>query len=304
MDWPITETQAVDHRARMVNRLGRVTRATLNMEAILASREASFVPRSIGALTLSTKSRNRRSGIDRLRTSGATKIVFPRRRDAVEAIMLNTSGGLTGGDRFEAVAIAGAESHLILTTQAAERAYRSTSGFARVGTRLSVTAGAKLHWLPQELIVFDGAALERRLDVDVTEGAEVVLVEPVVFGRHAMGETQICGTFRDQITLCCDGTPIYWDRINLSGDISARLDRSAIANGMTALASALYFGPRAEALLPMIRQVLPETGGASLVAPNLLTIRLMAEDSYLLRQSLVPVLERLTDAALPKSWSL
>lgn len=270
----------------------------------LASREATTAPRSIGTIKLSTKFFGGRTGIDRFRTSGASKVAFPRSKDGVEAILLNTSGGLTGGDWFDASAIAGSDSRLVLTTQAAERAYRSTSGAARISTHLSVAKGAVLHWLPQELIMFDGGCLNRRLDVDVTDGAEAVLVEPVVFGRRAMGETRISGSFRDRITMRHDGRPIYWDRINMTGPISTRLDRPAIAGGMTALASALYFGPRAEALLPIIRQILPKTGGASLVTPNLLAIRLLADDSYLLRQWLVPVLERLTDTTLPKSWSL
>lgn len=270
----------------------------------MASRDVGAVPRSIGSMVLSTKYRKGRTGLDRFRTSGATKVAFPRGNGAVEAIMLNTSGGLTGGDRFDVSAHAGPGSHLVLTTQAAERAYRSQSGAARVGTRLSAAKGATLHWLPQELIVFDGASLERRLDVEASDGAEVVLVEPVVFGRRAMGECAVSGVFRDQITLCRDGSPIYWDRIDLSGSISAHLDRPAIARGMTALASAVYFGPRAEALLPLIRQVLPSTGGASLVAPDLLTIRILAAESFLLRKTLVPVLECLTNTVLPKSWSL
>lgn len=255
-------------------------------------------------MALSTKMHAGCSRIDRFRTSGATKVAFPRQADAVEGIMLNTSGGLTGGDRFDAIATAGPDSQLVLTTQAAERAYRSQSGTARVSTRLSVAKAATLHWLPQELIVFDGASLDRRLDVDVTNGSEAVLVEAVVFGRRAMGETKVTGTFRDRVTLRCDGNPIYWDQINLSGPISAHLDRPAVAGGMTALASAVYFGPRAEGLLPSIRKALPSTGGASLVAPDLLTVRVLAPDSFLLRQTMVPVLEILTKTPLPKSWSL
>ncbi len=271
---------------------------------LLASRDGFAPPRSIGTLNLSTKARAGQSGLDRFRTSGSMKVLFPQRQSAVEAIMINTSGGLTGGDRFDVVADAGPDSDMILTTQAAERAYRSASGTARISTRLTASDGAMLHWLPQELIVFDGAALDRRLDVDVAVGAEAILVEPIVFGRRAMGETHLNGTIRDRITLTCEGKPIYWDRINMSGCLSTLLDRPGIANGMTALASAIYFGPKAEALLPLVRQCLPKTGGASLVAPNLLTIRLLAEDSFLLRKTLVPVLERLTDKTLPRSWSL
>lgn len=269
-----------------------------------ASRDPAATPRSIGSLALSTKCRQGRTSIDRFRTSGATKAAFPRRTGAVEAIMLNTSGGLTGGDRFDNSVHAGPGSHLAVTTQAAERAYQSQSGPARVSTRLTASKGAVLHWLPQELIFFDGASIDRRLDVDLVDGAEMILVEPVIFGRRAMGETTVSGVFRDRITLRRDGRQIYWDRIHLSGPISTHLDQPAIARGMTALASALYFGPRAEALLPMIQRVLPRTGGTSLVAPDLLTIRLLAADSFLLRQTLTPVMERLTNSILPKSWSL
>lgn len=274
------------------------------IQAVLATRQETPAPRSIGAMLLSTKNRDGQSCIDGFRTSGATKVAFPRRKDAVEAIVVNTSGGLTGGDRFEAAASAGPSSRLILTTQAAERAYRSTSDTARVSTRLRVARGATLHWLPQELIVFDGCSIDRRLDVDLDEGAEAVLVEPVVFGRRAMGETNLSGSFRDRITLCRAGTPIYRDHIDLTGSISARLERPAIAGGMTAIASAFYIGPKAETLLQAVRQHLPNTGGASLVAPDLLTIRLLAKDSFLLRQALVPVLECLSNTPLPKSWSL
>ncbi|WP_298914188.1 urease accessory protein UreD [uncultured Roseobacter sp.] len=268
------------------------------------SRETGATPRSVGSLRLSTKRVQERSGLARFRTSGSIKVAFPRRDDAVEAIILNTSGGLTGGDRVDLMAEAGAGSHLILTTQAAERAYRSRSGHARVGTRLAAAAGSTLHWLPQETIVFDGASIERRLHVDLATNAELVLVEPIVFGRRAMGETLTSGTFRDSITINRDNEPIYLDRIDLTGDIGTQLARPAVCAGMTSLASALYCGPRAQGLLPAVRQALPATGGASLLAPDLLSIRCLASDSFLLRRSLVPVLEMLTDNPLPKSWSL
>jgi urease accessory protein len=274
------------------------------VQALLAKQKANDVPRSIGSLSLSTKAVGGRCGIDRFKCAGATKVAFPRRTNAVEGIMLNTSGGLTGGDRFDTQAEAGPNSHLVLTTQAAERVYRSTSGPARVRTRLTVKEGARLHWLPQELIYFDGAAMDRQLLIEVARGSEAVMIEPVIFGRRAMGETRISGAFRDHITLCHNSTPIYWDRVQMTGDISAQLDRPAIARGLTALASGFYFGPRAEALLPVIQRALTGTDGASLIAPDLLVIRLLAADSFLLRQILVPVLECLTQSTLPKSWSL
>ncbi len=269
-----------------------------------ASQDASDVPRAVGTIALSSKSRAGRSHIDRFRTSGASKVTFPRRTDALEGIFLNTSGGLTGGDKFSASFTAGAHSNLVLSTQAAERGYRSHSGPAQVRTQLTVETDASLHWLPQELIAFDGINLDRQLDIEMAEGAELVAVEAVVFGRRAMGETRIKGQLNDRITLRQNGTVVYWDKIALKGAISQQLERPAIAAGMTALASVLYVGPRAQALLPKIRDTLPATGGASLVTPDVLTIRVLAQDSFLMRQTLVPLLHRLTDTTLPRSWSL
>ncbi|HBC09391.1 MAG TPA: urease accessory protein, partial [Rhodospirillaceae bacterium] len=76
---------------------------------------------------------------------------------SVEAVLLNTAGGLTGGDVYGTEALAGPDAFLTLTSQACERVYRATGDQpARVETRLSADAGARLHWLPQETILFDG----------------------------------------------------------------------------------------------------------------------------------------------------
>lgn len=274
------------------------------MNRAVLTGETNAAPRSIGTLHLSTKQTPRGSGLDNFRTSGATKVAFPRRHDAVEAIMLNTSGGLTGGDRFDTKATAGAGSKLVLTTQAAERGYESLTGTARVSTHLKADANAVLHWVPQELILFNKAAIDRRLTIDVHETAELLVVEPLIFGRGAMGETLTAGNFRDRITIRQNNAPLYWDSIHLAGDIHAQLARPAVTNGMAALASVTFISPRAEALLPKVRHALPDTGGASLLAPDLLCLRLVAADSYLLRRTLIPVLEILSNADLPKSWSL
>lgn len=273
-------------------------------QALLASPGTEAAPRSIGGLRLSSKRAGDRHAIDRLRVSGALKAAFPRRGDAVEAILVNTSGGLTGGDRFEIEAHAGPESRMILTTQAAERAYRSASGAARIRTRLRVGQGAALHWLPQELILFESAHLERRLEADLTPDAELVLVEAMVFGRRAMGEVLRSARLRDRIDIRRDGAPLWWDAIALSGDIATRLDRPAVARGMSVVATVIVVGTRAEAVLPVIRRHLPETGGASLIGHDLVCARIVATDSHLMRRALVPVLEAATGGPLPKSWSL
>lgn len=262
------------------------------------------LPRARGALVLSTKVRGPESAIDRLRSSGCLRALFPRGSGAVEAIVINTSGGLTGGDALEVTAIAGAGSQLTLTTQAAERVYRASSDVARVESRLTVEPGARLHWLPQELIVFEGGRLNRRLRADLAGDAQLLLVEPVVLGRTAMGERLRDIRFRDRIEIWRDGAPLYLDALDLAGDAEARMSRAATGGGAAAMVSLVYVAPDAEAHLAPLRALMPATGGVSLLRPDMLVLRLLAADSMILRRSLLPVLDRLSRDTLPISWRL
>lgn len=273
-----------------------------------ASTRPTALPRAEGALALTTKSARRAGGMstlpDTLRTSGCLRALFPRHPSRCEAIVINTSGGLTGGDRLSLSAHAGAGTHLTLTSQAAERAYRASSGEARVTTRLSAAPGACLQWLPQELILFNGAALSRRLSVELEPGARALIVEPVVFGRPAMGETVTQAHLFDRIHINRCGAPLFRDASRLSGNIAAQLAHPAVGNGAGAMAALIYVNSDAEAHLDPIRAALPKTAGASLLAPDTLVARFLAEDAFALRQTFLPVLDRLSGSTLPTSWRL
>lgn len=262
-------------------------------------------PRARGELRLSSKTVSGRSVLDGLRQSGATKALFPTGRPHLEAIVINSAGGITGGDRFRIDAAAGRGSRLTLTTQAAERAYRAQPGeTGRLFTRLAVAEGARLDWLPQELIVFQGASLERRLEVDLAPDARFLMVEPMIFGRRAMGERLTDARLSDRIDVRRDGTPLYRDGLALSGDLTETLARASTGGGCGAMASLLYVAPDAEAHLDAVRAALPASGGASLLAPDALVLRLLAHDGFALRRALLPVLDRLTENTLPTSWRL
>ncbi len=289
-----------------MKRRNRDSGATGKMLQLRKEPEAGAVaqPRAQGRLDLSTKARGTVSAIDRLRSTGSMKALFPRRPGRVEAIAINTAGGLTGGDHLEINARAGAGSRLTVTTQAAERAYRAASGFARMETELSVEPGAVMHWLPQELILFEGASLRRRLTCTLAADARLLLVEPIVLGRAAMGETLRAVAFDDRISVNREGLPLYHDALHLDGDALALIARRATGAGAGAMASVLYVAPDAESHLPALRGLLPATGGASLLRSDVLALRLLAADSHELRRSLVPVLDRLSADTLPTSWRL
>lgn len=263
-------------------------------------------PRAVGSLRIVSKVHGLQSVLGDLYQSGCLKALFPRTAaGGMTGVFLNTSGGMTGGDRLSIDAIAGDASRLTLTSQAAERVYLAQPGPpAHLTTRLSVRSGARIDWLPQETILFNGAALHRRLEVELAPDATLLAVEPLVFGRVSMGETLTSGRFADNITIHRDGEMIFADAVRLSGDIAAQLAGPATAAGHCAMASVIYAAPDAEALLGPVRALLPATGGASLIRPGVLYARILAPDSFILRQSLVPVIARLHGAALPKTWML
>ncbi|SEW26869.1 urease accessory protein [Cognatiyoonia koreensis] len=263
-------------------------------------------PRARGDVSVSAKTRNGRTVLDGLRQSGSLKLLFPRvYGPALQGVLINTAGGVTGGDRFNVKVDVPFGAHLTLTTQAAERAYRAQSGeTGQVQGRIRVADGGRLDWLPQETIVFDGAAMRRRLDISLSGTARLLMCEPLIFGRAAMGETVRSGRFHDRISIIRDGIPVFCDAIALTGDITAHLAKATIAGGAGAMATLVYVAPDAESHLPTLRDGLGATAGASLLAPDVLVMRVLAPDGFLLRKTLCPILTALSGTTLPRPWMI
>lgn len=263
-------------------------------------------PRALGRVALAVQQKRTGTALQRLRQSGSFRCLFPRPRDAaLEAVLINTAGGITGGDDMRVQAAVGPGADLTLTTQTAERAYRAQPGeLGRLQTRLTVAAGGHLRWLPQETILFQGCALSRQLELDLAKDASALLVEPLIFGRQAMGEAVTQGQFLDRVLLRRDGQELYRDAMRFEGNIQAHLDRPHVAAGARALASMIYIAPDAHGQLPALRAMLPLQAGASLIGEDLLVLRLLAADGHDLRRHLLPILNHLTQDSLPRCWMI
>lgn len=246
----------------------------------------------------------------RLYQQGCAKARLPRREDrTAEIVLINTSGGLTGGDRVETAITAGDGATVVATTQAAERVYRARGGdaTARLSTRLTAGAGARLEWLPQETILFEGGRIERRLEADMAADASLTLLETLVLGRAAMGETVRAGHFSDQWRVRRDGRLIHAEALRLDGDLGAATGGAATFGGARALATLVHVGPDAEARLAPARRILAARPGveaaASLRGADVLILRLLAADHAPLKAALVAVVTALR-AAPPRVWSI
>jgi urease accessory protein len=251
-----------------------------------------------------TSLRNGRTEIAGLYQEGCAKIRLPHTHsDGLQAVLMNTAGGLTGGDHIVWTAEAVAGTKLTMTTPACERVYRSLGTDAVVENHLVAREGAHLDWLPQETILFEGARLDRRLDVELAEGASLTAVEAVLLGREAMGEAAGNARLRDNWRIRRNGRLVHAEATTLSADPRER-DGSSLLAGALAFATVLHISANAERRLDAVRALLPETGGASVVGDKL-TIRLIAANGLALRRALSPIIALLSSAgSLPRLWSL
>jgi urease accessory protein len=265
-----------------------------------------------GRGALSVKRSNGKTRIDTLFQGGAAKIRFPRQMgSALEAVLVNTAGGLTGGDAISWQASAGEGCTLTLTTQASEKIYKASSGAARADIRLIAEGSASIAWLPQDTILFDRCAMERMIEADLDPTANLLIFEPVVFGRRAMGEQVRNCRFQDFWRIRVAGRLVHGEAFRIDGDATAALGERASGNGAGALATILLVGPQASGWIGEVRECLRGLDGIVAGAgffeigeTGKLLARIIAEDGYCLRNALAPLVRLLNgNAGLPKIWS-
>ena len=263
--------------------------------------------RATGHIALSVAASAGRTRRSRVHEDGSLRVRFPNASpETLEAVIVNTGGGMTGGDRFTVEMTVGAGASLIAGTAAAEKIYRSTGHDAEMGVRLELADGAKLAWLPQETILFDRARLSRRIDIDLADSASLIMAEAIVFGRAAMGEAMNEGFFTDRWRVRRAGKLVYADTTRLDGGIAAQLSARAVANGGIAIATVLLATGGDKMLAQGLEQARTLgddfVGEVGISAWNGIAVaRLCAKDGAALRHDLIAVLAAL-GAQLPRLW--
>ncbi|MCC6735942.1 MAG: urease accessory protein UreD [Bauldia sp.] len=269
--------------------------------------ESHAVPlqRARGAARVSFVTTPRGTMLGQLFQDGAAKIRLPKTfGPGAEAILINSAGGLTGGDRLSFAVDVGAGAAASITTQACEKIYRSLGGAAVMDVRLDVGPGGRLDWLPQETILFDRAELGRRVDVHLAPGATFLAVEAVIFGRRAMGETVAEGGLHDRWRIRQADRLVHADDIRMSGAVAALGQRSAVLAGAGAMANLVYIAEDTSRHTDAVRLALGERGGASAWNGKLVA-RVVADDGLELRRRLIPAIMALRGGRpLPKAWQL
>jgi len=216
------------------------------------------------------------------------RVLFPRAEldDPFTAVLITTSGGLAGGDRISLAIGAEAGATACVTTQAAEKVYRSSGEDTRVNLRLTVGEGAYLEWVPQETILFDGARFDRRIGIDVTAGGRLLAAETLVLGRIARGERFGRGLLHDSWRVRTGGRLAWADTLRLEDDIPAVLAHPAGFGGAVAQATVLALGPGADTLLAPAREILDQAEGraGATCLGGMLIARFLGSDAQFLRR--------------------
>lgn len=265
--------------------------------------------RAKGELRVSFGVREGRTVLSGLRQEGCLKARFPRTGsdEWTSMVMLNSSGGVAGGDALATTISVGSGARATIAAQAAERFYRALPepGPARVRNRVEIGPNAAAEWLPQETILFDGCALDRQLDVTLAADGWFLGVEALMFGRTAMGERVNHAALRDVIRVRRGDTLVLHDAVRLDGMIGTLLDRAAVMRGARGLATVVHAAPDAEARLDAVRAALASCdveSGAS-AWNGLLVARILAADGLAMRSATVACIQALRDARpLPRVW--
>jgi len=263
--------------------------------------------RARGTVALRVRARDGVSVRENVREEGGLRLRFPREPGAgLSSVIVNTAGGMTGGDVACISVVVGEGAHLSLTTSAAEKMYRSLGDAARIQVALRAEAGAVLTFAPQEAIVFDGARVERVYEVDAPAGASVLLCDMTCLGRRQMGEVVRNASLRDRWRIYRDGGLAYADQTRIEGDCAAILSGAAVAGGADSFASMMYFDDKVEEVCESWRSLLAESadgvhGGAGIVN-GVCVARLVAGDLFRLRAVCARLICAVPGRELPRSW--
>jgi urease accessory protein len=254
-----------------------------------AVRPAVRLQRAVGALELSARAVDGATRLVHLYQASPCRALFPRPESDVQldAILVNTGGGLVEGDRLDFKIRTETDARLRIRSQAAEKAYRSLTETSKIDVTLTAQAASLIQWVPEETILFDGARLERRIAADLAPDARLLAVETILFGRRARGESFTHGRLHESWRIRIAGRLVWADVIRLDGDVDHQRQRRFAFGDAAGYTSLVYAGPDAVTLLKPAQEIaasLPSRTGATLVN-NVLLMRSLDPDEARLRAS-------------------
>lgn len=207
------------------------------------------------------------------------KTLYPEGSAIAHAVLVHPPGGLVGGDRLDIHIDVQAGAHLLVTTPAATRFYRSNAGEAAQVVQAAVGEGGRLEWLPQETLAYPGCLARNEVKLSLAPGASLFATEVLGLGLPAASQPfehgrllqhlEIAGQWLDRGWLDATdkalldgpcglaghrvlGTLVY-AQTGALGDVDALLTHSrALLDGVARSGVSHLAGPRGSVLLTRV----------------------------------------------------
>lgn len=148
------------------------------------------------------------------------KTLYPEGPGVAQAVLVHPPGGLVGGDRLDIGIDVQPGAHLLVTTPAATRFYRSVAGEAAQVVQAQVAPGARLEWLPQETLAYPACDARNEVRLSLAPGASLFATEVLGLGLPAAGEPYATGRMLQHLEI----TGQWLDRGRLDAADRALLD--------------------------------------------------------------------------------
>lgn len=259
--------------------------------------------RADGAIQSRFFSKDSNTHISDLFQKGCLKMMLPKSdKPSIDAILLNTAGGIAGGDKLSVHVGLEPMAHVSLSTQTAERIYRSDEEFGQSQYYFDLAEMASFFWLAQETILFNQAKLKRQFEIHMSSTSTFLMIEPLVLGRMAMGEVIDEALLHDRWRLYRDGRLCFAENFGVT-DITKQRGAASLGTA-NAFANILFVSPNAESLGCQIEETLTTEkifAGYSLF-DDMIVVRLVANDSYDMRKTLLRLIPIFTQSPPPPVW--
>lgn len=199
------------------------------------------------------------------------KTLYPEGDGVAHAVLVHPPGGLVGGDRLDITLDVQPGAHLLVTTPAATRFYRSAHGAATQRVVATVGAGGRLEWVPQETLAYSGCDGRNEVVLRLAPGASLMASEVLGLGLPAAGEPFVRGRLLQHLEVCGQ----WLDRGWLDAADAALLDGHCGLAGNRVLGTLAYAQTEvladAHILLDAARELLadqPRSGVTHLQGPQ------------------------------------
>jgi len=277
----------------------------MNTTAIKEKEAGNLFQRSRGCLEVSFIEVEGETTLSNLHQSGSLKALIPNSfTSGKEAILINTGGGIAGGDQFSLSIYGGNNTETWITSQASEKVYKSTGDTSRVEINLTLGENSSLYWCPQEMILFDNSRLCRTMNVNLENTSNLLMVENIIFGRIASGEFITNCYFSDQWRVRRNQKLVLAENFLFTGSDS--LNGKANLGNNNCVCTIIYVSSHSEGYLAQVREIMTErriVGGAS-SWNNCLVVRLVAEDPCIIKHFTTILLKLFSNQkqSIPRVW--